>query len=131
MSNLAGGKGEASGAEVLRPSPRLVEVARAYIDGLENGQRRLEQIEQDLNRLTFQCATISNHNRALQRVLEGVISLSKAGQALTEDQLANAREILTVNQLMAEDIFTCECGHSKFDHDDKGCQFTGCRPICG
>lgn len=129
--HLAGGKGEASGAEVLRPSPRLVEVARAYVDGLENGQRKLEQLELDLNRLTFTAATMSNYNRALSRVLADIAVLVKQGKPITEDHLLNITEVLEVNQMASDDVFTCACGHSTFDHDEKGCQYTGCRPICG
>ena len=129
--SIAGGKGETSGAEVLRPSPRLVEVARAYVEGLENGARRLERVEGDLDKVIFQAATMSNYNRALSRVLAQIAALVKADKLITEDHLLNITEILSINQTQSDDIFTCACGHSVFDHDDKGCQYTGCKPICG
>jgi len=128
---MAGGAGRASGAEVLRPSPRLIEVARAYVEGLENGARRLEQVEADLDKIVFQAATMSNYNRALSRVLAQISLLVKDGKPITEDHLDNITEILAINQTYSEDIFTCACGHSTFDHDDKGCQYIVCKPICG
>lgn len=130
-SDIVGGAGRASGAEVLRPSPRLIEVARAYVEGLENGARRLEQVEGDLDNAIFQAATMSNYNRALSRILAEIAVIVRDEGVITGDHLDNIDEILAINQTFSEDIFTCACGHSVFDHDDKGCQYIVCKPICG
>jgi uncharacterized protein (DUF849 family) len=116
-SNLAGGEGRASGREVMRPSPRLVEVARAYIEGLENKAQRLEQVEYQLDEMVFNAATMANYNRTLSRVLAQIALLVKEGKPITEDHLLNITEILETNQTWSDDIFVCACGHSTFDHD--------------
>ena len=128
---LAGGKGAARGVEVLRPAPRKIEVARSYVLGLEADSRELLTAQADLGKIIWQAATISNHNRTLQRMLEGVRDLVAQGVTPTEYHLEQIDEVLKVNQMMSEEVFTCLCGHSTFDHDEKGCQFLGCRPICG
>lgn len=129
--NIAGGAGKATGREVMRPSPRLIEVARAYVDTLERDSRRLVETEEQLSRVIFQAATISNHNRTLQRLVVEVLKLAAAGQPLTQDHIDQMEEVLKVNQMMSDSVFICACGHSTFDHDDLGCQFIGCKPICG
>lgn len=50
---------------------------------------------------------------------------------LTEDELARVENLLSDNKKLSDRIWNCPCGHSKYDHDEKGCLYLGCRPICG
>jgi len=115
----------------MRPSPRLIEVARAYVEGLENKARQLETVQRDLDEVIFQAATMANYNRTLTRVLAQITELVVDGKPITEDHLMNITEILETNQIWSNDIFVCSCGHSMFDHDAYGCQYLRCKPICG
>ena len=42
-----------------------------------------------------------------------------------------ARELIRESHKVYEQVFLCPCGHSKYEHDEKGCQYLGCKHICG
>lgn len=41
------------------------------------------------------------------------------------------KQMLAGTKRDAVQISVCDCGHLMADHDEKGCQYLGCKRICG
>ena len=121
------GHARISGHEVLRPSPRQIAVARAYVDGLERDRSRLHSIEEELGRATWEALQLVNLNRVLRQALGNLLHSGMGSASLVQD----AEEILAASGEILDPLFACPCGHSKLDHDREGvCQFVHCRKVC-
>ncbi len=64
-------------------------------------------------------------SQALARGLADLIDAYDKS-VLTDDVINTARVFLEEHN-----VVTCPCGHLDVDHDEEGCLFLGCRPICG
>lgn len=114
------------------PSPRQVAVARAYVEGLERDRIHLAEAESRLQQTVWEVTQLAGYNRALFFVLKEIVEARDAGLTYRfEDALKKAADVLDANKPIFEDVWQCPCGHSKYDHDEKGCQFLGCKHICG
>lgn len=124
------GAARITGDESLLPSRRQVHVARAYVAGLEQDRVRLRDKEAQLTKTTWEVIRLGAYNRAL--VLAVTKVLSDLDQGRYDPSLVDRIEnLIADSKLVYDDIFECACGHSKYDHDDSGCLYLGCKSICG
>lgn len=124
------GEGKISGEERHVPSLRQVAVARAYVQGLEEDRERLHKLEETVTSQIWEIVSLGSFNRALQRVLTRFLADLEQGKY--DPGLHDlAEQLLGEAKLVHDQIFTCPCGHSKWDHDEGGCVYLGCKHICG
>lgn len=88
------------------------------------------QMERELNRIIWEAVQLGAYGRAMERALGQLSKSVETGQDSYELREEIEKLLTAVNPLMAE-IYECACGHSKYDHDEDGCLWLGCRPICG
>lgn len=117
---------------ILRPSAKQVAVARTYIEGLERDRTHLAEVEASLQRTVWEVTQLAGYNRALYRILSEIVEAHEQGQSYRLEQaLRTGADVLDANKPIFEDVWQCPCGHSKYDHDENGCEFLVCAPICG
>jgi len=121
------GSGRTSGTETMIPHSRKIEVARSYVFNLEAKAMAYEALKADHMRLNSEAIDLAAHCLTLQRALQLVVESEQVtGQLqVVLDEILDGADSLLVK------VWECACGHSKFDHDDLGCMYLGCRPICG
>jgi hypothetical protein len=127
---MAEGRARIGGDERYVPGARSQMYARSYIDGLERDRRRLLQFEQEHNNVVWEAVQMGAYNRALFQSLAQLMEGIKFGH-LRNELLDRIEVLLQEARPLYESIYECECGHSKYDHDERGCQFLGCVSICG
>jgi hypothetical protein len=116
--------------EPIPPAPRrgVENVARAYIEGLERDRRELHQLQQSYDRLVWETIQISAYAKALFTTLHQVVN-SGPGSHINWDRVD---ELLVADRRTYHDVWSCQCGHHRYDHDDNGmCEYLACRHICG
>lgn len=128
---MASGEARVSGEEQLVPNIRQVAVARAYVVGLEADRQRLELVEKQLAQATWETVNLGAFNRGLTRALVELVHQVESGQVRDESLLDRIEDLLRDYSKIYSAIWTCECGHSKYDHDENGCMYLPCRHICG
>lgn len=107
-------------------------VARAYVEGLERDRARLHEAEANLQKTVWEVTQLAGYNRALYRALKDIVESFDAGLAYRlGEAMKTGADVLEANAPIFEDVWQCPCGHSKYDHDEEGCQFLVCKPICG
>lgn len=106
-------------------------VARAYIDGLERDRSKLHEMEQHYDRQVWELIQISAYAKALYTALHQFRQAAENG-VLRAETLERIDDLLAADRRVYFDIWACECGHHRYDHDEDGrCLFFGCRHICG
>jgi len=68
--------------------------------------------------------------QALWRLLEDVVIALKENK-VNDVAIARLDELVRESWPEVKRTLVCECGHVNADHDDKGCTYIGCKPICG
>jgi hypothetical protein len=121
------GEARVTGEEVTVPSLRQVAVARAYIQGLESDRERLQQIQQSLIDSGWEVVRLASFTKALVRVIR---ELRDDGAPADEEFEDRVRYLLDEADRLVEEAYLCPCGHSKYDHDEKGCMYLQCRGVC-
>lgn len=117
---------------VILPSAKQIAVARAYVEGLEADRVRLHESEAKLQHTVWEVTQLAGYNRAMYQILKEIVESSDQGLMYRlEHAIKKAGDVLDANTPMHEDVWQCPCGHSKYDHDENGCQFLVCKPICG
>lgn len=116
--------------QVLKPTPRQVAVAQAYVAGLERDRKRLSSTEEKLQQTVWEVVQLGSYNRALYQLLHQIVQNFDKGFT-NLDLINRAESLLEANRPLYESVWSCACGHSKYDHDDNGCMYLGCIPICG
>ena len=124
------GKANIGADERFTPSIRQVAVARAYVQGLEDDRLRLKDTEERLTHTTWEAIQLGMLNRALVRLLGELLNNLDAGKH-DPDLFDRIENLLEDSRHVTGGIFECECGHSVYDHDERGCLYMGCKPICG
>lgn len=124
------GKSKVSGHEVLVPTPRQVAVARAYVDGLERDRELLRDLEERTAAATWEMIQLAAYSRALFVALYQLLRDVENGTP-SEELLERISDLLQADAKVYDEVNSCACGHSKFDHDESGCQYLGCKAICG
>lgn len=114
----------------VTPNVRQVAVARKYVEGLEADRKRLNEAEQTLQRTMWEAIQLANYNRSLNIAIHLLLRAMESGR-LSDDELARIEDLVSDNEKLVGDVWGCLCGHSKYDHDEKGCLYLGCKPICG
>lgn len=104
--------------------------ARTYVEGLERDRQELQVREQELNATIWEAVQLGAYNRALFRSMQQLLGQISRGE-IQPEFLDQVETLLQEVKPLYESIYECECGHSKYDHDEQGCQFLGCIPICG
>lgn len=112
------------------PTPRSQAYARSYVEGLERDRARLLKFEDEYNNVVWEAVQLGAYNRAMFQSLLQLMESLKYG-TLRAELLDRIDVLLEEARPLYESIYECECGHSKYDHDEKGCQFLGCLKICG
>lgn len=105
-------------------------VARAYIQGLERDRILLLSTQEKITETVWEVIQLGGYNRALYQLMHQIIQAYDAG-SLTPDLVSAAEDLLAANRPLFEKLWSCPCGHSVYDHDEKGCMYLGCRAICG
>lgn len=116
--------------ESVKPNLRQVAVARAYVQGLESDRKSLHTTEQQLNDTIWLAVQLGAYNRALYKALDQAMAALETGR-LDSDFLDRVEALLAHTRSLNDGIWICACGHPTYDHDDLGCQYLGCKPICG
>src|SRR5690348_16056822 len=117
--------------EVIRGKAKQIAVAAAYVQGLERDRARLGEVEASLQHTIWEVTQLSGYNRALYQILKEIVESHEQGQVYRlEKVLRTGGDVLDANRPIFEDVWQCPSGHSKYDHDDNGCEFLVCKPIC-
>jgi hypothetical protein len=104
-------------------------VARAYIDGLERDRRELHALQQEYDRLVWETIQISSYARALYLALRALYDWVESGRTPHWERI---EELLNADRQAYHDVWSCACGHHRYDHDENGqCEYLACRHICG
>lgn len=119
------------GNRVLTGTDRRVHLARSYVEGLEERSQRLDQLQAEMMELNWEAINLAGHCLAQQRVLKTLMAhLDHIGWPNAKLE-AITSEVYDGVQSLLDRVWSCPCGHSKFDHDELGCAYLGCKPICG
>lgn len=127
---MAKGKAKITGDEQFIPGTRSRLVARTYVEGLERDRKELLRFEHELNSTIWEAVQLGAYSRALRLNLGALYTAVETG-TIPEGLMDQIADLLEDSGELHESIYECECGHSKYDHDENGCQFLGCIPICG
>jgi hypothetical protein len=127
------GEARISGAETLVPATRQVSVARAYVGGLEADREKLRSLEEQYDKLLWEVVNLASYTRALYLATANMYAMIEGDRKVSEDFMERVEDLLLLDRAgkTYAETYLCECGHSKYDHDEKGCQYLGCAPICG
>ena len=131
MEDQPQGKSRISGDELLRPSHRQVAYAHAYVTGLENDREKLHQVEESLNRATWEAVQLGVYNRHLTLAIRDILADLDSGRY---DPMKRERieDLVADSTKVYDELFVCACGHSVYDHDENNrCNYLTCRHICG
>ena len=108
---------------------RSVDVARAYVEGLERDRQQLRQLEEHYDRQIWELIQISAYAKALYTALYQFKQAAETGHTPPWDHI---EDLLETNRKVYSEIWSCECGHHRWEHDENGrCNFLGCKRICG
>ena len=121
------GKSNIQGGDLNVPSMRQVAVARAYVQGLEEDREKLQDIRGHLITSTWEVIRLVAFNNAVVLALRRTMDENSPPD---EDFEARRAMLLEEAAFLREEVVICPCGHSKYDHDDKGCMYLQCRGIC-
>jgi hypothetical protein len=119
-------------SRVLQPVTRHVDVARAYVEGLERDRAELRKLEEAYDHQIWEMIQLSAYAKALYTALYQLRVAFEAGR-VTTNTLDIIDEILDSERSVYDEVWSCECGHSKYLHDPESgrCQYLGCKNICG
>ena len=102
-----------------------IDVAKAYVTGLERDRAQLRHLEENYDRLLWDLIQISAYAKALYTAL----------YTISQGNLPNwerVDELLNTDRKTYAEIWNCPCGHHRYDHDEQGrCEYLACRKICG
>jgi hypothetical protein len=87
-------------------------------------------MEETVASQTWEVVRLGSYNRALVRALSGIMADQTVG-AYDPALWDRADALLDDAKTLQTQIFPCACGHAKWDHDDEGCLYLGCKNICG
>lgn len=122
------GSGEAP-RRIPSSEGRQVNLARSYVEGLERDRHRLRELEAQYDRQTWELIQISAYAKALYTALYQLYTYSTQGGSPPWDRV---EDLLEADRKVYNEIWACECGHHRWDHDEDGrCLFLGCKRICG
>lgn len=112
---------------------RRLEVAKAYVEGLEATRSRYQGLQADHMRLNHEAITLAAHVITLSKLLREIL------REIPEETLVVllgdsfevvAHEVLDNTASLLEEVYSCPCGHSIFEHDADGCSYLHCRKVC-
>lgn len=115
----------------MAPSPRRIEVARAYVDGLERKAALADGLSAQMVELNWEAINMAAHSLTMYRLLSEIVTYFDIAGWPNTNLDAVAHEVLDNTLVMIDQAWSCPCGHSKYDHDKLGCMYLGCRSICG
>lgn len=87
-------------------------------------------MEQGVNETTWEMIQLSSYSRALYIALYQLLR-DVENDKVSDELLGRISDLLEADAKVYDDVWSCPCGHSKYDHDELGCQYRGCKPICG
>lgn len=108
---------------------RQVNVAKAYIAGLERDRRDLFALQQRYDELVWEAIQTATYAKALHMALHDLYTYTSSGGRINWERI---EDLLEADRRTYHDVWSCECGHHKWDHDESGkCEYLACRHICG
>ena len=110
---------------------RSIDVARAYVQGLERDRDHLRELEEQYDKRVWELIQIAAYSKALYTALYQLKQASETGH-MSSEAWDRVEDLLAADRKVYHDVWSCECGHHRWDHDGDGhCNFLGCRKICG
>jgi hypothetical protein len=92
---------------------------------LLNDSKELEFLREECAALTWHNVELANLTAALRKALKEALDHIKDDDTMWDDDWNRLAALLTGH------IETCSCGHLMTDHDQRGCCWLHCKPICG